>query len=355
MLRTWLLPFLLLCLAAISILVLRSVAPSLLPKQLIFFVLGGFTFIIASHIRFGTWLKVSPYLYGLLIGLLLITQILGKVTRGAVSWIPLGPIHIEPSQLAVVCVGLLLCKLVDKHPIQSLKSLLIFGFLSGLPAVLIFIQPDFGSTIIYIVAMASLFFLSKTKPEYLMGIFTLTIVSLFIGWNFLLLPYQKQRITSFINVSDHASAASYNAIQSVIAVGSGQVLGRGLGRGVQSHLRFLPERQTDFVFASFAEETGFIGSALIIALYASLTLFFLLIGFLSVRPAEKYFCYITATMLAIQSTVNIGMNIGLLPITGITLPLISYGGSSILSLCFQYGCVQSLIKEFKKQPSLHIR
>ncbi len=355
MLRRWILPFLMLCLGSISILVLRSVAPGLLSKQIIFLIMGAAIFYATSQVKFSQWLHASPYLYGGLIVLLLLTQVIGKVTRGAVSWIPLGPIHVEPSQLAVVSVGLLLSQYVSKHPIQNLKSLGIFSFLAGLPAVLIFLQPDLGSTVIYVVAMASLFFLSQTKMRYIVGIAGLAILTVFVAWNFLLFPYQKQRITSFIDVSDQASSASYNAIQSVIAVGSGQVLGRGLGQGIQSHLRFLPERQTDFVFASFAEETGLIGAALVIVLYAALTFFFVTMGYLSKNQAEKYFCYITATMLAIQSVINIGMNIGLLPITGITLPLISYGGSSVLSLCFQYGCVQSLIKEFKKQPSLHIR
>ncbi len=355
MLRYWLLPFFMLCLSAISILVLRSVAPTLLSKQIIFFLMGAGIFIAASKISFSQWLKVSPYLYALLIFLLLLTQVIGKVTRGAVSWIPVGPIHVEPSQLAVVSVGLLLSHYVTKHPLQNIRSLLTFGFLAGLPAVLIFLQPDLGSTVIYVMAMASLFFLSQTKVKYILGIAGLAVITIFVAWNFLLLPYQKQRVTSFINVSDHASSASYNAIQSVIAVGSGQVLGRGLGQGIQSHLRFLPERQTDFVFASFAEETGLIGSALVVGLYTSLTFFFILMGYLASHPAEKYFCFITATMLAVQASINIGMNIGLLPITGITLPLISYGGSSVLTLCFQYGCVQSMIKEFKKQPSLHIR
>jgi len=355
MLRQWLIPFFMLCLAAISVLVLRSVAPTLLPRQLTFFFLGGVIFFLASRISFSNWLNIGPYLYGLLITLLLLTQVIGKVTRGAVSWIPIGPIHIEPSQLAVVFAGLVMCQFVVKNPIKNVKNLLFFGMLAGFPAMLIFLQPDFGSTMIYVSAMASLFFLSDTKVTYFLSILGLTVIAMYIGWNFLLRPYQKARVTSFLNVSDQASSASYNAIQSVIAVGSGQFLGRGLGQGIQSHLRFLPERQTDFVFASFAEETGWVGSGLIIAIYTMLTFFLILMGYLAPKPAEKYFCYISATMLGVQATINVGMNIGLLPITGITLPLISYGGSSVLSLCFQFGCVQSIINDFKKRPSLHIR
>lgn len=355
MLRQWLIPFFMLCLASISVLVLRSVAPTLLPRQLAFFFIGGVIFFLSSRVSFSRWLSVGPYLYGMLIVLLLLTQVIGKVTRGAVSWIPVGPIHVEPSQLAVVFAGLVLCQFVVKNPIKNVKNLIFFGMLAGFPAVLIFLQPDFGSTVIYVAAMTSLFFLSDTKVSYFLAILGLTIITSYIGWNFLLFPYQKARVTSFLNVSDQASSASYNAIQSVIAVGSGQVLGRGLGQGIQSHLRFLPERQTDFVFASFAEETGWVGSALVIAIYTSLTLFLFIMGYLTPMPAEKYFCYISATMLGVQSTINVGMNIGLLPITGITLPLISYGGSSVLSLCFQYGCVQSVLNEFKKRPSLHIR
>ncbi len=355
MLRYWLLPFLMLCLASMSTLVLSSVAPTLLSKQSTFFVIGGVVFFLASRIHFSMWLKMGPYLYVTTISLLILTQIIGKVTRGAVSWIPLGPIHIEPSQLAVVSVGLVLCQFVVKHPIRNLKSLVIFSLLTIIPAMLIFLQPDLGSTIIYMISMGSLFFLADTKVMYFVGILAIGVVTLFVAWNFLLKPYQKQRITSFMNVSEQATSTSYNAIQSVIAVGSGQFLGKGLGQGQQSHLRFLPERQTDFVYASFAEESGWIGSALIIGVYAALTFFFIFAGYLADHLAERYFCFITASMLAIQATINIGMNIGILPITGITLPLISYGGSSVISLCFQYGCVQSALRNYQKRPNLHLR
>lgn len=355
MFRRWFLPILMLGLAALSVLILSSVAPTLLSKQLMFFGLGGLVFFFTAKVSFKQWLALGPYFYLATIFLLLATQIIGKVTRGAVSWIPLGPIHIEPSQLAVVSVGLVVSQLVVRHPLQNLKNLGIFAGLVLLPAGLIFAQPDLGSTIIYVVSMSSVFFLSETKLKYVLGIVVVAMAVVLVSWTFLLKPYQKQRVTSFLNVSDQATSASYNAIQSVIAVGSGQILGKGLGLGVQSHLRFLPERQTDFVFASFAEETGLIGSVLVVSLYIALTFFFFLTGYLTESRAGRYFCLLTGTMLAIQTTINIGMNIGILPITGITLPLISYGGSSVITICFQYGCVQSLLSEFRKKPALHIR
>lgn len=202
--------------------------------------------------------------------------------------------------------------------------------------------------------MASLFFLSKTKLSYILGTMSAAVVLIFLGWGFLLKPYQKDRITSFLNVSENQTGTGYNAIQSVIAVGSGKVFGLGLGQGVQSHLRFLPERQTDFVFASWAEETGYLGSVIMISLYAFLVFYVIYVGFQTQYLPEQYFCFVTATMITVQAGINIGMNMGLLPITGITLPLISYGGSSIIALCFQYGCVQAILLKLPKKPALHL-
>lgn len=354
MIRHWLLPFFLLSFASMSVLILRSVAPALLSKQLFFFLGGTAIFMASSRIEFKRWAGLGPYLYGVLLILLALTQIIGKVTRGAVSWIPLGPIHVEPSQLAVFCVGLVVSKFVVKHPLQNLQSFFTFALLVIVPAMFIFFQPDFGSTAIYLTAMASVFLLSNTKPAFLFGTAGVVVISSILIWTVLLKPYQKQRVTSFLNVSEQASAASYNAIQSVIAVGSGQLFGRGLGQGVQSHLRFLPERQTDFVFASFAEETGLLGSSLILGLYIATVCFVFFAGAQSSSESERLFCILTATMLAVQSTINIGMNIGLLPITGVTLPFISYGGSSILSLALQFGCIQSILLRQQKKASLHL-
>jgi len=355
MLRRWLLPLFIFLFALLSLMTLRSIAPTLLQKQALYFALGAVIFFLTAKISFQKWLILSPYVYGLVVVLLILTKIIGKVTRGATSWIPIGSFHVQPSQIAVIATGLFLISLLSKKEIKTWEDFFRLGFLAAIPAALIFIIPELGTTIIYTFSIASIFFLSKTKPRFLFLSLIVGVCVIVFSWNFLLRAYQKQRITSFLNVNQDQTGGGYNALQSVIAVGSGQLYGRGIGQGVQSHLRFLPERQTDFVFASFAEEMGSIGAIPVILLYASGTFFLVLVGISVSKKEERYFCFLTATMIGAQAGINIGMNMGILPITGITLPLFSYGGSSILALCFQLGCVQSILQDFRKKETLYIR
>ncbi len=354
MTRRWVLPILIFLFSFLSLLTLRSVAPALLTRQLLFFLVGGGIFLVTSRINFSIWLRMSPFLYAALISLLLLTQVLGKVTRGTTSWIPIGSFHIQPSQVAIAIVGLLTARLLARNPLRDVSSLIRFLLITGLPVTLIFLEPDLGTAMVYLVSMASLFFFAKTRWAYIGGSIAVIFLIAVISWTWLLRPYQKERITSFLRPTGTEVDAQYNAIQSVIAVGSGQLLGKGLGQGIQSHLRFLPERQTDFVFASFAEETGFLGSTLLLTMYFALIGFLFYLSSVAATSAERYFCLVTAVMILFQSAVNIGMNMRLVPITGITLPLVSYGGSSILGICFQYGCVQAIVNSMRRRAALHI-
>jgi len=355
MFRRWVLPMFITLFALFSLMTLRSIAPDLLSKQAMYFAIGGAIFFLTSRVSFQRWLAVSPYLYGLLIILLLLTQIIGKVTRGATSWIPIGSFHVQPSQLAIVFAGLFIVQTMTQKPLTTWPAFLRFALIATIPAFLIFIQPELGTTLVYLFSLGSVFFLSKTKTSYLIFSVLGILLVAWLSWSVLLQPYQKARITSFMSSQQNTTHASYNAQQSAIAVGSGELYGRGIGEGVQSHLRFLPERQTDFVFASFAEEMGFLGTLPILLLYIGMTLFVVFVGTQTRSAAEQYFCFLTATMIAVQSSVNIGMNMSLVPITGITLPFFSYGGSSILSLCFQLGCIQAILHEYRKSEVLHIR
>jgi rod shape determining protein RodA len=355
MFRRWVLPMCITILALFSLVTLRSIAPSLLSKQTTYFAVGAIIFYVTSRISFWNWLKLSPFLYGFLIFLLLLTHLIGNVTRGTTSWIPIGSFHVQPSQLAVAFVGLFLCGWINNKPINSFSRLIQYTLIIGFPAFLIFIEPELGTTIVYMAALGSVFLLSKTKPLYIIVSFVSVLLLSVLTWNLLLHDYQKNRIFSYMNSSQQTKGASYNAQQSMIAVGSGELYGRGIGQGVQSHLRFLPERQTDFIFASFSEEMGFLGAFPVIFLYSAVVFFIIFAGANAKTEAEQFFCYITATMLAVQSSINIGMNIGLLPITGITLPFFSYGGSSVLAWCFQLGCIQAILQHYRKRETLHIR
>jgi len=341
-------------LSLLSILALKSVSPTLAGPQFIFFVIGFLVFWLVSYIPFNQLERWRWLGYASLCILLIIPLVLGTVTRGIAGWIFVGSLFaIQPSQLAIPLVSLVMATLLVSAKITRLKQFLLALVVIAIPAVLIIVEPDLGTTVIYALTMGTLLYFSPVPVKYLVFLAGGALVLAVLAWIFLLRPYQKARITSFMGTQD-VDGASYNARQALIAVGSGELVGRGLGEGVQSHLRFLPERQTDFIFASVAEELGFIGSSTIILLYASQVLFCIYVSRRTVSTAGSYFCIAAAGVTLFQSTVNMGMNMGMLPITGVTLPLLSYGGSSIIATCLLFGVVQSLTREVKPKFHLHL-
>ncbi len=352
--KYWLIPSTILILSLLSILTLMSIAPALAPKQLIFFMVGFVIFFLVSKVPFEKIEKLGPVFYIATIILLVAVLVLAPITRGTSRWIDVsGLFAIQPSQLAIPATSLFLISVFKNRSLTKLKNLFLFILLTAIPGFLILIEPDLGTTLVYLVSIVTIVFLSKTKIQHIAPLILLGIMGIIFSWNFVLQPYQKLRVTSFISPSD-TQGAGYNAQQSLIAVGSGKLTGKGLGQGIQSHLRFLPERQTDFVFASFAEEFGFIGSVLLISLYFALVISMISTAQKSHKKSEKQFCYVSIIMTTIQIGVNIGMNIGILPITGITLPFMSYGGSSILSLITMFGIIQSIRINQKQKATLHL-
>jgi rod shape determining protein RodA len=354
MLGRFTLPVLLSLLNLISLLILKSISQALVPSQLIFFLLGLAVFFIVSNFKFDLFLKWSPFLYLGVILLLILTEIIGSVTRGSTRWIELGPIHIQASQLVIPFMGLYLSQLVARFSLKKTKNLIFTLIILAIPTGLIFIEPDLGTTLVAVISLSTLLYFNLPNRRDLVILITAAILVVSIGWQFVLKDYQKERLFSFAGGHADTQDAGYNARQAMIAVGSGQVWGRGLGQGVQSHLRFLPERQTDFVFASLAEELGLVGSLIIILIYSLIVISLLLLANRVNHPAGQLFCYVVLMMIVSQSAINIGMNIGLLPITGVTLPFISYGGSSVLTLWGTFGLVQSLIKEQTTKPFTYI-
>jgi rod shape determining protein RodA len=293
--------------------------------------------------------------YVLVIVLLALTMVTCTITRGTCSWIELGgSFHLQSSQLAVAFVGLAISMWLSTHSLSELKNVGIFLALVGLPAALILIEPDLGTTVIFILSVGSCLFVGPSRWSHLGILTVLAAIVIAAGWVFVVKDYQKERVFSFVAGTQVASDAHYNAQQALIAVGSGQLWGQGLGQGIQSHLRFLPERQTDFIFASLAEEWGFLGSSALIFLYAVLIGGVLYLSFSSNSLVAHYFGCITAIFLTFQTVVNIGMNMGLFPITGITLPFVSYGGSSILSLYIHLGILQAVAAQQATSHQLHI-
>jgi len=240
-----------------------------------------------------------------------------------------------------------------KYKQFSLKQIGWLAFFTILPGVLIIIQPDLGTTLIYFLSIGSMFFLAPIKFKHILYLSSAGIITLVLSWFLILKPYQKERILSFINKSDQTQAG-WNAEQSLIAVGSGQIWGRGLGQGIQSHLKFLPERQTDFIFASVAEEVGFIGSITLVGIYCYLMMVLWRVMASTPDLGQKQVCLSILSMMIIQTATNIGMNAGLVPITGVTLPFVSYGGSSILAISFSLGLIQSILRHTEPSPTVMI-
>lgn len=339
--RQWFIPGCILLLGILSILILRSVAPSTAVRQLIGVGLGMATFFVVSRQHPARLLSWTYVAYGALCLLLVIPLLIGETTRGIAAWIAIGDFFvIQPSQVAVPIVAAVVAQFLSQHSLQNWGNVLKVAGLIVVPGVLIALEPDLGTLIVYLLSLGAMVFMSDVPWTVIGGTAALAVVSMVLSWQFILQPYQKDRLTSFVASDLDTQGASYNARQAQIAVGSGQLVGRGLGQGVQSHLRFLPERQTDFVFASLAEELGFVGGSFVLALYAAL-ISYIWLGARSLGTTGRFFAYSVMAMMSVQVLINVGMNMGLVPITGITLPFLSYGSSSFIGMCLLLALVQS--------------
>ncbi|MFH0943047.1 MAG: rod shape-determining protein RodA [Candidatus Beckwithbacteria bacterium] len=331
-----------------------SSAPAIGLEQLIFTVISLVAFLITANFSYSSHQHlVKIYLIGSII-LLILPFVFGTLTRGTIRWIQIGSLTLQPSEIIKPFLIIIFSYYLSQAKITSkLKTISSYFSLLLVPAFLIFKQPDLGSTLVIIAIWLGILVASKL-PFY--GLTAIVFLSLFftpLAWNYLK-PYQQQRIASFINPYADPKASGYHSIQSIIAVGSGGLFGRGLGHGPQSQLQFLPERHTDFIFASLAEEGGLLGSLTLIIAF-----FFLLARLLiiSQRAPDSFGQLIGIgifTLIFFQFTVNIGMNLGLLPITGITLPLVSSGGSSLLAIAICLGLAHNLSRHANIKNSVFL-
>jgi len=310
-------------LIAISLVILRSVYPSIFPGYFFLTFLGIVLFIIFSFIDFDIISLFSRHFYIGSVVLLLLTLIIGGVTRGVVRWISLGNLTL---QVAEIIKPFLLVFFANNRRY----------YLMLLPIFLILIQPSLGVAILLSAGFVGIILASglNKKSLFVLGLVAIILVP---GAFFFFAPYQKSRIVSFLNPYSDPKGSGYNSIQSQIAVGGGGLFGRGLGKGVQTQLSFLPEKQTDFIFAAISEELGFIGGLL--TLISLFILFWRITTFMgsAVSPQARAYLAGVFTMLLSQTVIHIGMNMGLLPITGIPLPLVSAGGSSFVSTMIALG------------------
>ncbi len=304
-------------------------------RQVIWIVVSIAAFIFASNIdwSFLENTKVTIILFGISIGLLFLLFILGSVSKGAQSWFNFGAFSFQPVDPIKLVVIIILSKYFSKRHVEiaNIRHIIVSGLYVFSIFILVFLQPDFGSAIIIFCVWFGMVLVSGISKKHLLAVAAVGLISFVVLWSFVFKPYQKARIVSFIHPLTDIRGSGYNAFQSTIAVGSGQIFGKGIGYGTQSKLQFLPEYETDFIFAAFAEEWGFIGVILLFSLYG--IFFWRVLTIASKGPGnfEMLFGLGLAILFLVHIIIHIGMNIGLLPVTGNTLPFMSYGGSHLLS------------------------
>lgn len=291
------------------------------------------------------WLTTLAWpIYGLNVGLLGLTLLIGDGVGGAARWVALGPLTFQFSELAkILMISVLAAYLGSRERrLDSLPAVLGAVLLMGPPWILVMLQPDLGTSLVLAAILAGMLFMSGASLKWLLAMAGGAIAAVPIAWTYVLLDYQKNRILSFLNPAADSQGSGYQVLQAQIAVGSGGFLGTGLTNGSQGRGEFLPVQESDFVFAVLAQELGFIGAVVVFLLFAALIWRILSSAWRSRDPFGTLFGAGLASMILVQVFVNVGMVVGILPITGIPLPFISHGGASLVSIAIGLGVVQSV-------------
>lgn len=325
----------------------RSLAFFYVKKQILFLIIGFIIFLFLTFFDYRVFKNYSSLILAIYIFnifLLVLTLLVGQKIRGAASWLDFGFFKFQSVELTKFSLLLLLAKYFSQRHIEIYRfiHILISGVYVGLPTFLVLVQPDFGSAIILVVLWFFIIIASGVRLKHLLIIFFFFFLILGIFWSFVFLPYQKARIISFFNPQKDPLGAGYNLIQSLIAIGNGGIIGKGLGKGLQVQKGFLPEAHTDFIFAAFAEEWGFLGVLFLLSLYFIVIWRLIIIMKKLVNNFSLLFIFGFIIILVSQLFINIGMNIALFPITGISLPFLSYGGSNLILFFSLLGISQSI-------------
>ncbi len=347
----WMLVFFILPIILAGLFTMKSFSPAegtgnFFDRQIIWILISVAVFFTFSFIDFRflkrTGVLVSLFVFFSLVLLLLF--IIGRISHGAQSWFSFGLFSFQPVDLMKLVLVLILAKYFSRRHVEigDIKHIFISGFYTLIPFVLVLLQPDFGSAMIIFFIWLGMVLVSGISKTHLLLVFLSGAVIFTSLWFFAFAPYQKARISNFINPLADIRGSGYNAFQSTIAVGSGEITGKGLGQGSQSRLKFLPEPQTDFIFSAYAEEWGFVGSVLILILFTLIIWRVLYSASFGATNFEILFGMGIAIYLMSHILVNIGMNLGLLPVTGIPLPFMSYGGSHLLTEFAGLGILMSM-------------
>lgn len=317
-------------------------------RQLVWICISFFAFFVLSFIDFRflrrTYVIVALYMFSA-VSLLSLFAV-GYVSKGAKSWLNFGLFSVQPADFVKLVLILLLAKYFSRRHVQiaHIRHIIVSGIYAGILFLLVALQPDFGSAITIFSIWLGMVLISGISKKHLALVFTIGAIAFAGLWNFGFKEYQKNRIMNFINPLADIRGSGYNAYQAMITVGSGEIVGKGIGYGTQSRLKFLPEYETDFIFAAFAEEWGFVGVIILFILYI------IIIGRIIVWATrgetnfETLYAMGLAIFFMVHLTINIGMNIGVMPVTGIPVPFMSYGGSHLLTEFVGLGILMGMIR-----------
>ena len=311
--------------------------------------LGGIAALMILDYEYLAQISIYVYAACILVLVLVLIPGLGRVENGARSWFRIGPVSIQPAEF--VKIGFIIT--FSKHlsdvegEVNRPKNLLLLLLHLGIICGLIMLQPDFGTVVVFLVMAFVMLFAAKLSWKYILGGVGALVVAGPLAWFFFLQDYQKARIINVFNPENDPSGTGYHVLQSKLAVGSGKLFGTGLYKGSSQFNNLLPERHTDFIYSVVCEELGMVGGILVILLLSAIILRILYIGINARNPLGMYICTGVAAMLIFQAFENIGMCIGIFPVTGITLPFISYGGSSLLTNMLAIGLVINVRYRYK--------
>jgi rod shape determining protein RodA len=304
-------------------------------RQFIWIIISVAVFLGLSmaDVRFlrSTWVSVAAF--SISVVLLILLRLLGTVSHGAENWFDFGAFSFQPSDFAKAALIIMLAKYFSRRHIEiaNIRHILVSGAYAFILFILVLWSPDFGSAMIIFLLWLGMVAVSGISKKHLLAMLGLGIAAFVLFWTFGLAEYQKDRLRTFIDPFADIQGAGYNAYQSTIAVGSGEMFGKGLGYGTQSRLKFLPEYQTDFIFAAYAEEWGFAGVLILFVLYGIVVWRIIMNAMRGSSNFEILFGAGVAVFFIVHIAINIGMNVHLLPVTGTPLPFMSYGGTHLLT------------------------
>ena len=347
--QDWILTGAILLMAVMSLVAIRSANASLFWNQFIWFAAGFLAIILFSLVD---WRPLVNYrwvvfgFYALAVALLILTLIAAPTIRGTKGWLVLGSLRFQVSELAKITVLIVLAHFFARQHVRiaNVHTIIRSFIYVAIPAFIVISEPDWGSALIFWALWVGFLLIAGLRVRHVViGLMVLAVLS-FVGWGFVLQDYQKERILGFWQPAYDPLGVNYNVIQSKIAIGSAGLLGKGFAQGTQVRLGFLPEASTDFIFAAFTEEWGIVGALFLLIVFFFIIFRILWIGWRAPDNFSRFVCLGTVLVFLVEFFLNIGSNLGLVPVVGVTFPLFSYGGSSLLTKLMLVGIIQGIVK-----------